>query len=87
MILLLCHKSQSRLVDLIRKNISACLFSVHKYKRLSYYEQVCLMRLRFERYFYVNDNVPHRKYTDLCGNNRTCGLGEKTLCNTTNLTN
>ena len=35
----------------IRKNISACLFSVHNKISLSCHEQVSLMRLRFERYF------------------------------------
>ena len=35
----------------IRKNIFACLFSVHNTISLSRHEQVCLMRLRFERYF------------------------------------
>ena len=34
-----------------RKNIFACLFSVHNTISLSRHEQVCLMRLRFERYF------------------------------------
>ena len=35
----------------VRKNIFACLFSVHNKISLSRHEQVCLMRLRFERYF------------------------------------
>ena len=35
----------------IRKNISACLFSVHNAISLSCHEQVCLIRLPFERYF------------------------------------
>ena len=35
----------------IRKNIFACLFSVHNTISLSRHEQVCSMRLRFERYF------------------------------------
>ena len=35
----------------IRKNIFACLFSVRNTISLSRHEQVCLMRLRFERYF------------------------------------
>ena len=35
----------------VRKNIFACLFSVHKTIILSRREQVCLMRLRFKRYF------------------------------------
>ena len=35
----------------IRKTIFACLFSVHNTISLSRHEQVCLMRLRFERYF------------------------------------
>ena len=34
-----------------RKNIFACLFSVHNTISLSRHEQVCLMRLRLERYF------------------------------------
>ena len=33
------------------KNIFACLFSVHNTISLSRHEQVCLIRLRFERYF------------------------------------
>ena len=37
--------------DVLRKNIFACLFSVHNTISLSRHEQVCLMRLRFERYF------------------------------------
>ena len=36
-------------VSAIRKNIFACLFSVHNTISLSRHEQVCLMRLRFER--------------------------------------
>ena len=39
------------LLEDIRKNIFACLFSVHNTISLSRHEQVCLMRLRFERYF------------------------------------
>ena len=35
----------------VRKNIFASLFSVHNTIILSRHEQVCLMRLRFERYF------------------------------------
>ena len=35
----------------IRKNIFACLFSVHNTISLSRHEQVCLMKLLFERYF------------------------------------
>ena len=35
----------------LRKNILACLFSVHKIVNLSRYEKVCLMRLSFERDF------------------------------------
>ena len=35
----------------IRKNIFTCLFSVHDTISLSSHEQVCLIRLRFERYF------------------------------------
>ena len=34
------------------KNIFACLFSVHSVIILSRYEQICLMRLRFDRYFF-----------------------------------
>ena len=34
----------------MRKNIFACLFSVHNTIGLSRHEQACLMRLRFERY-------------------------------------
>ena len=35
----------------IRKNIFACLFSVHNTICLSRQEQVCLIRLAFKRYF------------------------------------
>ena len=35
----------------IRKNAFACPFSVHNTISLSRHEQVCLIRLRFERYF------------------------------------
>ena len=37
--------------DYIRKNNFACLFNVHNTISLSREEQVCVMRLRFERYF------------------------------------
>ena len=40
-----------KIPKVIRKNIFACLFSVHNTISLSRHEQVCLMRLRFERYF------------------------------------
>ena len=35
------------------KNIFACLFSVHNTISLSRHEKVCLIRLRFERYFLI----------------------------------
>ena len=35
----------------IRKNIFACLFTIHNTISLSRHEQVCLSGLRFERYF------------------------------------
>ena len=35
----------------VPKNIFACLLSVHNTISLSRHEQVCLSRLRFERYF------------------------------------
>ena len=35
----------------MRKNISACLFNVHNTISSSRHGQVCLMRLRFDRYF------------------------------------
>ena len=37
--------------QIIRKNIFACLFSIHNIISLSRHEQVCLSGLRFERYF------------------------------------
>ena len=40
-----------KLIIDIRKNIFACLFSIHNTISLSRYEQVCLSGLRFERYF------------------------------------
>ena len=66
--------------NLIRKNIFACLFGVHNTIILSRHEQVCLMRLRFERYFshhramdYVHSDdqfarktaIPQDKFLDL----------------------
>ena len=41
----------SRHMQIIRKNIFACLSSVRNTISLSRHEQVCLVRLRFERYF------------------------------------
>ena len=35
----------------LRKNILACLFSIHNTISLSHHEQVCLSGLCFERYF------------------------------------
>ena len=43
--------NEIRQIIYLRKNIFACLFSVHNTISLSRHEQVCLMRLRFERYF------------------------------------
>ena len=37
--------------DQIRKNIFACLFSVHNTISLSRHEQTCSIRLLFERFF------------------------------------
>ena len=50
---LLCciYNPHKKYISDIRKNIFACLFSVHNTISLSRHEQVCLMRLRFERYF------------------------------------
>ena len=45
------NKQITKQVYNIRKNIFACLFSVHNTISLSRHEQVCIMRLRFERYF------------------------------------
>ena len=42
---------------LLRKNIFACLFSIHNTISLSRHEQVCLSRLRFERYFSVKVRI------------------------------
>ena len=50
---------------LIRKNIFACLFSVHNTISLSRHEQVCLMRLRFERYF-----SNHLRFSLRCHHNK-----------------
>ena len=41
----------------MRKNIFTCLFNVHNTIRSSRHGQVCLMRLRFDRYF-----SHHRSY-------------------------
>ena len=48
----------------IRKNIFDCLFRVHNTSSLSHHEQVCLMRLGFEKTLLpssgnVNDYVGH----------------------------
>ena len=40
-----------KIKDFIRKNIFACLFSVHNTISLSSHEQVCLISLCFDRYF------------------------------------
>ena len=37
--------------DHFRKNMLACLFSIHNTISLSHHEQVCLSGIRFERYF------------------------------------
>ena len=39
------------------KKFFACLFSVHNIISLSHHEQVCLTRLRFERYFSHNSGL------------------------------
>ena len=44
----------SEVIDInktIHKNIFACLFSGHNTISLTLHEQVCLIRIRFERYF------------------------------------
>ena len=48
----------------IRKNIFACLFSVHNTISLSRHEQVCLMKLRFERYFSHHRDFSHHHRPD-----------------------
>ena len=42
----------------LRKNIFACLFSVHNAVSLLRHEQVCLTRLCFERYFSDHHRAP-----------------------------
>ena len=67
--------------ELTSQNIFACLFSVHNTISLSRHEQVCLLRLRFERYFFCHHRATKmimsrmfkRKYADLDGNNKTYG--------------
>ena len=56
------------------KNIFACLFSVHNTISLSCHEQVCLTRLRFERYL-----SHHRQRKLLCHTylKKICGPGWK----------
>ena len=46
----LCQNANYKLFALIRKRFSACLYSVQNIICLSRHEQVCLMRLHFERY-------------------------------------
>ena len=43
-------EQKPRVSGKVRKKIFACLFSVHNTLMYSHHEQVCLMRLRFDRY-------------------------------------
>ena len=54
-----CILSTAKGGFVIRKNIFACLFSVHNTISLSRHEQVCLMRLRFERYLSKRSLIKH----------------------------
>ena len=49
----------------IRKNVFACLFSIHNTISLSRHEQVCLSGLRFERYFSHHRRSISRKVAHL----------------------
>ena len=58
------HKSSYKLENMLKdicKNIFACLFSVHNTISLSRHEQVCLIRLRVERYFSHHQRRTSRK--------------------------
>ena len=46
----------------IREYIFVCLFSVLDIISLSRHEQVCLIRLRFERYFSHHRAISHRQH-------------------------
>ena len=69
----------------MRKNIFACLFSIHNVPSLSLHKQVCSVSLRFERFRFlpssnvVNDYVAdiYNKSADLDRNNRPAGLSDK----------
>ena len=41
------------------KNVFACLFIAHNITSLSRHEQVCLKRLRFERYYSIMGPSPN----------------------------
>ena len=56
---LLEHLKMSLLNFNIRKNIFACLFSVHNTISLSRHEQVCLMRLCFEKHLSKCSLIKH----------------------------
>ena len=42
--------TETNMLTSIHKKVFACLFSVHNTVSLSHHDQVCIMRLRFERY-------------------------------------
>ena len=71
------HFIKKELAKDIRKNIFACLFSVHNIIILSRHEQVLLVRLLLLSSGNVNDYVAHieRTYTNHDSNNRTYGSG------------
>ena len=58
------HKSSCKLENMLKdicENIFVCLFSVHNTMGLSRHEQVCLIRLRIERYFSHHQRSISRK--------------------------
>ena len=73
----------------MRKKLFACLFSVHNTIVLSRHEQVCLIRLRFERYFSHHQAAQMIMSRMFKGNMRTWTetiklTDKKKLCNVTN---
>ena len=65
---------------LLRKNIFACLFSIHNTISLSRHEQVCLSRLRFERYFSHHRARWWEKYLSKCSPlKHTCSWRDKPI--------
>ena len=81
------HKRSCKFENILKgisKNIFACLFSVHNTISLSRHEQVCLIRLRIERYFSHHRGSIYRKKTKyLSKRRREKYLSKRSLINHT----